>query len=149
MTLDQIEIVQNSFAKVVPAADEAGMLFYRRLFEIAPDTRMLFADNISEQSDKLMSMLKTVIGDLHQIDKVLPSAQALGRHHVKYGVKDKHYDQVGEALIWAIGQKLYDDFTPEVKEAWGAAYGTLADVMKEAGAATEPEKKGIFARLFG
>ena len=56
MTPDQIELVQTSFNKVAPAADEAGMLFYRRLFEIAPETRMLFADDISEQSGKLMTI---------------------------------------------------------------------------------------------
>jgi len=149
MTPDQIDLVQTSFNKVAPAADEAGMLFYRRLFEIAPDTRMLFADNIAEQGGKLMTMLKTVVDDLHQIDKVLPAAKALGKRHAGYGVKDEHYDKVGEALIWAIEQKLPGEFPAETREAWEAAYGTLADVLKEASANAEPKKKGIMARLFG
>lgn len=149
MTPDQIELVQSSFSKVAPAADEAGMLFYRRLFEIAPDTRMLFADNISEQSSKLMTMLKTVVDDLHQIDKVLPSAKALGKRHIHYGVRDEHYAQVGEALIWAIEQKLEGGLDEETKQAWIAAYTTLADIMKDAAKQAEQEKPSLFTRLFG
>ena len=36
MTPDQIALVQQSFAKVAPIADQAAILFYDRLFEIAP-----------------------------------------------------------------------------------------------------------------
>ncbi|RYF62188.1 MAG: hemin receptor, partial [Comamonadaceae bacterium] len=39
MTPHQIELVQSSFAKVVPIADQAAALFYARLFELAPDVR--------------------------------------------------------------------------------------------------------------
>ena len=48
MTPDQIDLVQSSFAKVVPIADAAAELFYGRLFEIAPEVKPLFrGSNIS------------------------------------------------------------------------------------------------------
>ena len=49
-----------------------------------------------------------------------------------YGVKDAHYDTVGEALIWTLGKGLGDSFTDDVKEAWVTAYGILAATMKDA-----------------
>jgi hemoglobin-like flavoprotein len=76
--------------------------------------------------------------------------QELGRRHGGYGVKDTHYQPVGEALIWTLDKGLGEAFTPEVKGAWVAAYTTLAGVMKGAAAeAAKPARKGLLARVFG
>ena len=37
---------------------------------------------------------------------------------------------VGTTLLWTLDQGLGDKFTPEVRAAWTAAYGLLADVMQ-------------------
>lgn len=39
MTPDQIELIQDSFPKVVPISDAATGIFYDRLFEITPEER--------------------------------------------------------------------------------------------------------------
>lgn len=39
MTQDQVKLVQQSFAKVVPISETAAVLFYDRLFEVAPQVR--------------------------------------------------------------------------------------------------------------
>ena len=62
-------------------------------------------------------------------------AVPLARRHLAYGVKDQHYDSVGAALLWTLEQGLGEQWTPEVKGAWSAAYGTLAGVMRAAAAA--------------
>lgn len=155
MTPEQVQLVQQSFQKVVPIADVAGDLFYKRLFEVAPQVRPMFADNITEQRKKLMTMLATVVTNLHQVEKILPAVQDLGRKHVGYGAKPEHYPVVGGALLWTLEQGLKDDFTPPVREAWTAAYTTLSTVMIEAAngaspAAAKPKtKKGLFGWLFG
>jgi hypothetical protein len=46
------------------------------------------------------------------------------------GVHEKHYVTVGTALLWTLSAGLGEKFTPEVREAWTAAYGLLADVMQ-------------------
>lgn len=149
MTPEQVELVQSSFKKVEPIASTAGDLFYGRLFEIAPEVRPMFADNIEDQRDKLMSMLGTAVTNLHQIEQIIEPVKTLGAKHIDYGVKDEHYDKVGEALIWTLQEGLKDDFTPEIKDAWVATYGTLATVMKDAAAEASKPKKGFLGRLFG
>jgi nitric oxide dioxygenase len=47
-------------------------------------------------------------------------------------VKDEHYATVATALLWALEQSLGARFTPDVKDAWSAAYGMLAGTMKDA-----------------
>ncbi len=145
MTPEQVELVQSSFKKVEPIATEAGDLFYGRLFEIAPQVRPMFSDDIATQRDKLMKMLSTAVTNLHQVELIIPAVEDLGRRHVDYGVVDEHYDSVGSALLWTLEQGLKDDFTPEVKDAWTETYSTLAGVMKDAAAEVPAKKKGLFA----
>jgi len=134
MTPEQVELVQASFQKVAPIADTAADLFYGRLFEIAPQVRPMFPDDMSEQKKKLMKMLATAVTHLHEVEKIVPAVQQLGRTHVGYGVTDDQYDIVGEALIWTLGQGLGDEFTDEVKDSWVETYTLLATVMKDAAA---------------
>ena len=133
-TEDHIRLVQESFALVLPIADQAAELFYNRLFEIAPELRSMFPDDISEQKKKLMAVLKVAVNGLKNPDKLIPVVQELGVRHKNYGVVDDHYGVVGEALLWTLEQGLGDAFSPEVHEAWVEVYGLLATVMKEAAA---------------
>ena len=57
LTPQQIEVIQQSFAKIAPISDKAAAMFYGRLFEIAPDTRSLFRGDMAEQGSKLMATL--------------------------------------------------------------------------------------------
>jgi nitric oxide dioxygenase len=129
MTPQQIELVQSSFAKVVPIADAAAALFYARLFEIAPRVKALFHSDMTEQGRKLMMTLGVVVNGLKNLDAIAPAAQALAVTHAGYGVKAADYAPVGEALLWALDKGLGDTFTAEVAAAWTAAYGTLSSVM--------------------
>lgn len=132
MEQQQIELVQSSFAKVAPIAGEAAELFYNRLFELDPDLQALFKGDITEQGIKLMSMLKTAVAGLSNIDTLAPAVQELGIRHKGYGVEDSHYDTVGEALLWTLEQGLGDAWNEELKSAWTDTYVLLSGVMKSA-----------------
>jgi hemoglobin-like flavoprotein len=134
MTPKQIEIVQSSFAKVAPIAEAAAGLFYARLFELDPSLKPLFNGDMKRQGMMLMSMLATAVRGLTNTEALVPVVKGLGRRHVGYGVKDQHYQTVGQALIDTLAKGLGDDFTRETREAWLAAYALLSSVMK-AGAA--------------
>lgn len=132
MTPHQIDLVQQSFKKVVPIAGTAADLFYGRLFEIAPEVRPMFPEDMKEQKIKLMSMLGTAVTNLHKLDTILPAVKALGERHKGYGVTAAHYAPVGAALLWTLEKGLGADFTPEVKAAWTETYTALAGVMTSA-----------------
>lgn len=134
MTPEQVRLVQDSFAKVVPIAGKAADLFYDRLFAIAPDVRPLFPNDLTGQKTKLMQMIATAVANLHQVEKIIPAVEDLGRRHVAYGVTARHYEPVGAALLWTLEQGLGADFTPAVKAAWAETYMTVAGVMQKAAA---------------
>ena len=134
MNSKQIELVQSSFEKVMRIADVAAGLFYQRLFILDPSLRPMFRGDMKEQGKKLMDMIRTVVVNLRTLDRIVPGIQALGARHSGYGVRDEHYDTVGAALLWTLGQGLGDAFTDDVRDAWTAAYTLIATTMKEAAA---------------
>jgi hemoglobin-like flavoprotein len=132
MTPRQIELVQSSWQLVVPVAEDAAQLFYVRLFTLDPALRGMFRGDMQEQGKKLMAMIDFAVKALARLDSLLPGLRMLGERHGRYGVRDEHYDTVAEALLWTLHKGLGAAFTPEVREAWVAAYGVLAGTMKEA-----------------
>jgi hemoglobin-like flavoprotein len=129
MTPHQVQEVQASFAKVEPIADQAAALFYRRLFETAPEVRALFKGDMDAQGRKLMTAIAMVVNSLGDISAVAPAVCDLAKRHVAYGVRPEHYELVGAALLWTLEQGLGDHFTPAVGAAWVAAYGALSEMM--------------------
>ena len=129
MTSDQIKLVQETFAKVAPISEQAAVLFYDRLFEIAPQVKAMFPADMIEQRRKLMATLAVVVNGLSNLESILPAASALAKRHVNYGAKPAHYPVVGSALLWTLEKGLGDAWTPEVADAWTAAYGTLSRYM--------------------
>lgn len=129
MTPDQVALVQDSFAKVAPIADQAAAMFYGRLFEIAPEVKPLFHGDMAEQRKKLMTTLGVVVRGLSDLPAILPAASKLAKQHVVYGVKPVHYAPVGAALLWTLEKGLGDAWSAPVAEAWAAAYATLSEFM--------------------
>jgi nitric oxide dioxygenase len=129
MTPDQIKLIQESFAKVAPISEEAAALFYGRLFEIAPSVKPLFRSDMTEQGRKLMATLAVVVNGLNNLESILPTASALAKRHVDYGVKAADYEPVGVALLWALERRLGAHWTAELAAAWGAAYGLLSNFL--------------------
>ena len=129
MTPDQVKLVEQSFAKVAPISETAAVLFYDRLFEIAPQVKAMFPSDMTEQRRKLMAMLAAVVNGLADLETILPAASALATRHVAYGAKAEHYPVVGSALLWTLEKGLGEAWTPELAAAWTAAYGTLSGFM--------------------
>jgi hemoglobin-like flavoprotein len=129
MTPDQIKLVQQSLAKVAPISEQAAVIFYDRLFEVAPAVKAMFPADLTEQRKKLMATLAYVVNGLGHLESVLPAASALALRHVRSGAKAEHYPVVGGALLWTLEKGLGEAWTPDVAAAWTAAYGTLSGFM--------------------
>ena len=138
MTPDQIAAIERSFRLMAPIAEPAAAIFYENLFARDPSLRPLFArTDIGEQGRKLMQAIGFVVAHLRRPETMLPAVAELGRRHGGYGVQPAHYATVGAALLDTLAEGLGPHFTPEVRAAWTAAYGLLADTMM---AAAEPAR---------
>ncbi len=135
----EIALVQNSFRAVAPIADQAAALFYARLFELDPALRALFHGDMREQGRKLLAVLGVAVGNLGQLESILPAIRGLGIQHASHGVHDGHYATVGAALLWTLEKGLGAAFTAEVRAAWTTVYSTLASTMLDAAHASKTQ----------
>ena len=117
MNSTQVKLVQESFAKVVPISEAAAVIFYDRLFEVAPSVKAMFPDDMTQQRKKLMMMLAAVVNGLGNLESILPAASALAKRHVDYGARPEHYPVVGGALLWTLEKGLGEAWTSDVADA--------------------------------
>lgn len=125
-----IDLLENSFAKIKPRADEFVASFYENLFIAHPEMKPLFANiNMATQQKKLLNALILVIQSLRNPEVLESVLNSLGGRHVGYGAIPKHYPAIGEALLISFEQYLQDDWTIEVKQAWISAFKTISAQM--------------------
>jgi hemoglobin-like flavoprotein len=71
MTPEQAILVKTSWAKVVPIADQAASLFYKRLFELDPTVRSLFKGDMREQGVKLMQVIAVAVEAVDRLETIM------------------------------------------------------------------------------
>ena len=132
MTPRQISIVQSSFAEISPIPDRLATRFYNRLFQMAPNTRAMFPDDMADQKRKLVQTLAMVVESLRDLEPILPAVRILAIRHVSYGVRDEQYGLVGLVLIETLRDMLAARFDGELEQAWRDAYSLIATTMIDA-----------------
>lgn len=129
MTPEQKKIVHDSFRKTIRKRDDFADLFYACLFDIAPELKPLFRENIEQQAHRFIGMVSLAVAGMKDHQNVTPEFEQLGRRHRDYKVGAAHYEPFGRALVWTLGQVLGDEFTPEIRQAWTAWYELVAQTM--------------------
>jgi nitric oxide dioxygenase len=139
MTPERIELVRASWVAVRGRGDALATAFYAHLFQIAPQTRALFAKtDMTAQRSKFVDMLGQIVDSLSHPFALVNEVSSLGRRHVDYGVRSRDYPVVGDALLFALEQELGDAMSREVREAWREAYLLLAALMNRGADASQP-----------
>jgi len=139
MNATQTHLVRKSFAAVERQAEVAALVFYRRLFELAPGLRLLFKSDIQEQAKKLMEMLAVALSLLERPAELAGELEDLGAKHVGYGTRPEHYEIVRRALVDMFAEVMGDAFTLEMRQAWGELYDFIEAAMLRGAAVSEKQ----------
>ncbi|MDI4232737.1 adenylate/guanylate cyclase domain-containing protein [Bradyrhizobium sp. Arg237L] len=126
---DPALLVQSSFHRIAPRLVAFGERFYCILFEANPELRPLFKSDLALQRRMLVSMLSSLVKGLNRITEIEGGVRALGTRHCHYGAISTDYDKVANALLLTLAEFLGDEFTPEIRAAWIAVYGTISGLM--------------------
>ena len=129
MTSEQVDLIRHSFDAIWPVRRKLADLFYSRFFELAPDAKQLFPDDMERQHLKLMDMIAAIVGALDQRDLFQSIIHSTARQHAQFGVKTSHFLAFGDALIWSLEKQFGAAFTPELKQAWIELYANVQSEM--------------------
>src|SRR5262245_41948290 len=106
MTNESVQLVRDSWVTLSAEPRQLAAAFYERLFTIAPNVRPMFAADLSKQLDKFSGMLNWIVKHLDDPKALVAQVTDLGSRHDGYGVIHDHYALVGDALLWALAERL-------------------------------------------
>lgn len=126
------EIVKSTVPLLEAANTALTEHFYKRMFRDNPELKDVF--NLSNQASgrQPAALFNAVLAYAKNIDNpaVLASAvERIAQKHTGFAISPAQYDIVGHHLLATIKELAPDAATPEVIEAWGKAYGSLAGLF--------------------
>jgi methyl-accepting chemotaxis protein len=129
MPLD-VETLEKSFDLIAPRGQEFVDRFYRRLFETAPDTKVLFERvDMDTQKSSLLATLVTLRQSLQASSEIAAELEELGARHVEYGARPEHYAAFVSVLLDTMAEMGGSAWKPEYTSAWADAYRVVQAVM--------------------
>lgn len=145
LTQAQVELVRNTFAAVSRYPLGTGLMFYQRLFSSSKEARLLFRGEIADQAQALVAMMELIVKSLDDAERLMPVVYSLGWRHAAYGISLEYYEAFGRAMVTTVEDALNAQRSPEVREAWEAAYRSIAAIMQEAAADAQAGKLPRYA----
>ena len=133
LTQPQRDIVTATVPILEQGGEALTRHFYQGLFRDYPEVLPYFNQAHQHSGEQQRALANGVLAYARHIDKL----DALGglvatiiNKHVALQIRAEHYPLVGASLLKAIREVLGEDVaTDAVIEAWGAAYGQLADIL--------------------
>ncbi|MEJ5964080.1 NO-inducible flavohemoprotein [Pedobacter immunditicola] len=120
----------------VPVLRENGVLltthFYNRMFTHNPELKNLFNMGNQQNGKQQTALAMAVLAYAENIANpavLAPTVDRIGHKHVSLDIRPEQYLIVGKHLIASIQEVLGAAATPEIVDAWSAAYAQLAKLM--------------------
>lgn len=132
LTENQIQIIKDTAPVVAEHAVEITSLFYPLMFDTYPEVRSVFNQSHQRggaQPQALAGAIIAYASNIDRLDALGPAVRGIVEKHVSLNISPDQYRIVGTCLMQAIGQVLGPAVTPEVRDAWEAAYWQLADIL--------------------
>ena len=105
---------------------------YARMFKNNPEVKPYFNPAHQQSGRQQRALASAVCAYAQYVDNPAALADAvelIANKHVSLGILPEHYPVVGKNLLESIKAVMGDAATPEVIDAWAAAYAQLADIF--------------------
>jgi nitric oxide dioxygenase len=133
LTAAQRAIVKSTVPLLEIGGETLTTHFYKLLMTEYPEVRPLFNQTHQASGAQPRALAYGVLMYAKHIDQLEAIGELAGRivnKHVSLQIEPRHYPMVGSCLLRAIREVLGAEVaTDAVIEAWGAAYGQLADIL--------------------
>jgi NAD(P)H-flavin reductase/hemoglobin-like flavoprotein len=134
--LDDRDAMRTLRDAVDPAlgSDELIRRFYTRWFAIDMSVRDLFPPDMTAQRGAFAQAVTWLFGELidQRAQEPVAFLAQLGRDHRKYGVTQRHYDSMQDALLTTLRSQLIETWDDRLGEAARDAVALFIGVMRGA-----------------
>ena len=134
ITLDaaQKDLIKASIPALQAHGFDITKQFYHNMLDAHPELKEIFNTANQEHFKQPKALAGALLAYAANIDDLTPlsgAVELMAAKHASLYVRPEQYAIVGTHLISAIGQVLGDAVTPELAEAWTAAYWQLAEIL--------------------
>lgn len=133
LNAEQRAIIKATVPLLETGGETLTTHFYQMMLNEYPEVRPLFNQAHQASGDQPRALANGVLMYARHIDQLEQLGGLVGQiinKHVALQILPEHYPIVGRCLLRAIEEVLGKDIaTTEVIDAWGAAYGQLADIL--------------------
>ncbi|PTO73292.1 NO-inducible flavohemoprotein [Vibrio splendidus] len=126
----------NIIKSTIPLLESAGPAltqhFYQRMFTHNPELKDIFNmthQRTGRQGVALFEAIAAYAKNIENLAALTTAVERIAQKHTSFNIQPEHYQIVGLHLIETLRELAADAFTPEVEEAWTAAYLFLAQVF--------------------
>ena len=131
LTEEQVEIIRDSYQRLVPEIDRVSQEFYKDLFGREPEIKALFREDLEEQGMRFMAAIGLIVENLDDPERLNQKVDLLSEGHAAFRIKPAAYRSMEEALIDTFAHALGEKFTNPVELAWRSAFRQVCDAMIE------------------
>ncbi|OIJ21679.1 nitric oxide dioxygenase [Anaerobacillus alkalidiazotrophicus] len=132
LSQDTINIIKSTVPVLAEHGETITKRFYELVFSNHPELLNIFNHAHQKQGHQPKALANTVYAAAMYIDNleaILPVVKQIAHKHRSLTIKAEHYPIVGKHLLLAIKDVLGDAATDDIIQAWGEAYGVIADVF--------------------
>ncbi|WP_251551799.1 NO-inducible flavohemoprotein [Neobacillus muris] len=127
-----VEIIKSTVPVLEQHGETITTTFYQLMFRNHPELLNIFNHANQKQGRQQRALAGAVYAAAKYIDNlevIIPVVKQIAHKHRSLGIKPEHYPIVGKHLLMAIKEVLGEAATDEIIEAWGQAYGVIADAF--------------------
>ncbi|MEC0128234.1 NO-inducible flavohemoprotein [Paenibacillus pabuli] len=127
-----IEIVKITAPVLKEHSHQIGKRFYELLFRTAPELMNIFNQTNQKkgiQQEALGYVVYAAGEYITDLGALTPVIRRINEKHRAIGIRADQYPIVGETLLQAVKDVLGDAATQEILDAWGQAYGYIANLF--------------------
>ncbi len=132
MTARQHDLVQATWARILPLSDIAVEVFYARLFHLDPELREFLSERLAEQKRMLMPMLAVLVHGLDEPGSIPPILRVLTRRSAAEDLRHASPAALRLALRQTLREVLGPLCSAETENAWHAFADLICDTLVNA-----------------
>jgi nitric oxide dioxygenase len=132
LTPSQTSVIKATVPVLARHGEAITTKFYADMLTAHPALRNVFNNThqaTGHQARALAGALYAYAANIDDLGKLSPALELICHKHASLDIKPEQYDVVGTHLLQTMQAVLGAAATPEIMDAWGAAYWQLADVM--------------------
>ncbi|OKL62206.1 hypothetical protein UA08_02451 [Talaromyces atroroseus] len=132
LTEEQINIIKATVPVVQEHGNTITSVFYKNMLHENPELNNYFNTTNQlngHQQGALARALYAYAANIDNLAVLGPAVETITHKHASLHILPEHYKVVGTYLLAAMKEVLGDALTPDIHDAWAAAYWQLADLF--------------------